>query len=96
MKQTVLRGKILDLLKKVYPDGVDEITIVSILYQYFKTEDITASLEYLADKGYTLKKEQPHAFLPQETIRWHKLSPKGIDLVEGSIPADPGILVPRG
>lgn len=96
MKDTIVRGKILDLLKKVYPNGVDEITVISILYQYHKTEDICASLEYLADKDYVEKKQQPHPFLKQEYVRWYKLKPKGIDLLEGNIDPDPGILIQRG
>jgi hypothetical protein len=96
MKDNILRGKILDLLKKVYPDGVDHRTMVTILFQYHKTGDIASSLEYLADKEYILKKEHPHPFMEQELVQWYKLAPKGMDLLEGNIGADPGILVPRG
>jgi hypothetical protein len=96
MKDNILRGKILDILKKVYPDGVDYRTLITILFQYHKTDDITASLEYLVDKEYVLKKEHPHPFMEQELIQWYKLSPRGIDLIEGNIESDPGILIPRG
>jgi len=96
MKQTILRGKVLDLLKKVYPDGVDEITVISILYQYHKTEDIHASLEYVVDKGYVEKKQSSHPFLAHEHVRWYKLKPYGIDLLEGTIDPDPGVLIQRG
>ena len=96
MKQNILRGKILALLKKAYPDGVDEITVISILYQYHKTEDIYASLEYVVDKKYVERKEQPHPFKEREYVRWYKLKPVGVDLLEGSIDPDPGILVQYG
>jgi hypothetical protein len=96
MKQNILRGKILALLKKVYPDGVDEITIISVLYQYHKTEDIQASLEYVVDKNYVEKKQHPHPFKEHEHIRWYKLKPHGVDLLEGNIDVDPGILIQRG
>ena len=96
MKQNILRGKILDLLKKVYPDGVDEITMISILYQYHKTEDIQASLEYVVDKDYVEKKQMPHPFIEQNQVRWYKLKPKGVDLLEGNIDPDPGVLIQRG
>ena len=96
MKDTIIRGKILNLLKKVYPNGVDEITIISILYQYHKTEEIQTSLEYLTDKEYIEKKQQPHPFLEREFVRWYKLKPKGVDLLEGNIEPDPGILIQRG
>ena len=96
MKDNILRGKLLELLRKIYPDGADQKTVISIFFQYYKTEDISASLEYLADKEYILKKVSPHPFLTQETIQWFKLAPKGIDLLDGNVPADPGILIPRG
>jgi DNA-binding PadR family transcriptional regulator len=96
MKHTIIRGKILDLLKKVYPNGVDEITVISILYQYHKTEEIYASLEYLVDKDYVEKKQQPHPFLERECVRWYKLKPRGVDLLEGNVDPDPGILIQRG
>jgi hypothetical protein len=95
MKQAILRGKLLELLRKVYPNGVDEKTVVSILYQYFKVEDIFASAEYLVDKGYAEKKRFSHPYMEQEQLQWYKLTPKGIDLLEGSIDADPGVLVPK-
>jgi hypothetical protein len=96
MKDNVLRGKIMELLRKVYPEGVDKKTIMSVFFQYHKTEDISSSLEYLSDKEYIIKKEFPHPYLEQELVQWYKLSPKGMDLLEGNIPADPGILLPRG
>ena len=96
MKQTILRGKILALLKKVYPDGVDEITVISILYQYHRTEDIQASLEYVVDKEYVERKQQPHPFIEHSVVRWYKLKPKGVDLLEGNSDADPGVLIQRG
>jgi len=96
MKQNILRGKILALLKKVYPNGVDEITIISVLYQYHKTEEITASLEYLVDKKYIILSEHPHPYLENDTLKGYKLHPDGIDLLEGNIKDDPGILIPKG
>jgi hypothetical protein len=96
VKQNILRGKLLALLKKTYPNGVDDKTIVSILYQYHRTEDIFASLEYLADKKYVERKAHPHPYLELEKLQWYKLTPSGIDLLEGSTPEDPGILIQRG
>jgi len=95
-KENILRGKVLDLLRKFYPDGVDEASIVSILFQYHKIYDIQAALEYLKDKEYLLKKTQPHPFVMQEHVVWYKISPNGIDLLEGNIQPDPGILVQQG
>jgi hypothetical protein len=96
MKDNILRGKLMELLRKVYPEGVEQKTVMSVFFQYHKTEDISASLEYLADKEYVLKKERPHPYLKQETVKWYKLTPKGVDLLDGNITADPGILIQRG
>ena len=96
MKDNILRGKLLHLLKTVYPDGIDHQTILSILYPYFKDDAIDASLEYLTGKEYIEKKEQPHLYIKQEIFKWYKLRPKGIDLIEGNIAVDPGILIQRG
>jgi hypothetical protein len=96
MKYNILRGKLLELLRKVYPEGIDQKTVNSILFQYHKIDDISASLEYLVDKKYALKMEHPHPFLKQEKLLWYKITPHGIDLLDGNIKDDPGILVPRG
>ena len=95
MKANILRGKLLGLLKKVYPDGVEKSTVISIFFQYHKMDDISSSLEYLVDKEYVIKKEYSHPYVTQEMIHWYKLSPKGIDLMDGNIPADPGIIIPQ-
>jgi len=95
-KDNVLRGKILDLLNKVYPEGIDQKTIVSILYSYHKLDDINSSLEYLTDKKYILMKENQDPIIKHEKFKWYKLTPHGIDLIEGNINDDPGILIQRG
>ena len=91
-----MRGKLLALLKKTYPNGVDEQTVISIHYQHHHVDDITASLEYLVDKQYVERKIAPHPYLELEKVKWYKLTGSGIDLVEGNIPEDPGILIQRG
>ena len=96
MKATVLRGKLLDLLRKVYPEGIDVRTVFSVLFQYHKTDEISASLEYLVDKGYAERKQFPHPYMEQELLQWYKLTAKGIDLIECTIPEDPGVIIQRG
>ena len=95
MKDNILRGKILDLLKRVYPDGIEQKTFFSILFQYHKPEDIRAALEYLIDTGFVLLNERPHPVFEQEKVQWYKLSPAGINLIDGNIKEDPGILIQR-
>jgi hypothetical protein len=75
--------------------GVYCLGALQFLFRYRKTGDIDASLEYLADKEYVLKKESP-PYLEQERVRRYKLTPSGVDLPEGNVDADPGILLPRG
>ena len=96
MKDNALRGKLLDLLRTVYPDGIDQKTLKSALYQYHKIDDIIASLEYLIDAAYVLLTERPHPFLSHEKVQSYKLTPKGLNLLDGNIDPDPGILIPRG
>jgi hypothetical protein len=95
MKGNILRGILLDLMRKMYPEGIDYRTIITILYQYHKVDAISDSLEYLADKEYVQKKTAPHPYAEQETVCWYKITPKGIDLLEGNIESDPGILIQR-
>jgi len=96
MKDNILRGKLLALLRKVYPDGIDQKTIISILFQYHKVDNIFSSLEYLTDKNYILMKEHNDPLIKHEKFKWYKLTPHGIDLLEGNTDPEPGILIQRG
>ncbi|MDR1420641.1 MAG: hypothetical protein LBI86_09725 [Treponema sp.] len=95
MKHNILRGKLLSFLKYVYPEGADQETVTKVLFQYHKVEDIEEALEYLADKEYIEKKELPHPYKRGELYRWYKIKPSGIDLLEGNLPPDPGIVPVR-
>ena len=95
MKPNILRGKILNFLREIYPEGADERTIVSIFFEYHKLDHIIDALVYLSDKGYSVRKETPHPYREQEKIRIYKIAPSGIDLVEGNIDNDPGITIIR-
>ena len=88
-----LRGQILDFLKRVYPREIEELSIISVFYQYHQDKDIKQALHYLADKGYIEKKEIPHPYQRRRLIMLYKLTPKGIDLLENTI-ADDGIILP--
>lgn len=92
-KNNILRGKILSLLHDMYPDGITELDVVGIYYQYHQVDDIKRELQYLADKEYCSKTEYPHPYKKGETIITYKLLPQGIDLINGDIPSDPGIIV---
>ncbi|NLK46489.1 MAG: hypothetical protein GX297_07550 [Treponema sp.] len=93
MKGCVLRGKLLSLLKNIYPDGIEQTSVVGIYYQLTKVDDILTALEYLTDKKYIIKKENPHPFKNNTIVTYYKISPTGIDLCEGNIEKDPGIVL---
>ena len=94
MKNCILRGKILKLLSEQYPEGLERITLISIYYQGDKVDDIDKSLAYLCDKGYVQKKEHPHPYKENKKITFYKITPEGIDLIEGTTEAEPGIIIP--
>jgi hypothetical protein len=96
MKLNILRGKLLALLKELYPDGMEEMAIIAIEHEYYKPDDVRASLSYLTDKTYILKKQTSHPLKPGEMIVGYKIAPSGIDLIDGNIPTDPGITLSFG
>ncbi len=96
MKANVLRGKILEFLRHIYPEGADERTVVGVFYEYYEYDAILQALSYMADKGYLSKTEVPHPFRGGERVRIYKAAPAGIDLVDGTI-TDPAVSVlPEG
>jgi DNA-binding PadR family transcriptional regulator len=94
IKETPLRGAILQFLKDIYPEGAERRTILSIFYQYYRYEAIERSLEYLVDKEYVTRKDVPHPYRSIDTISIYRIGPKGIDLLDG-LAQDPAVLVPR-
>ena len=90
----VLRGAILDFLRKVYPQEVEELNVVGTFYQYYRDRDIRQALAYLADKGYVERKEVPHPVYRRKKLVFYKATAKGIDLLEGTI-QDDGIILPE-
>jgi hypothetical protein len=91
-KPIILRGKILEFLKFLYPEGADGRTVTATYYEYYRTEDIVQALLYLTDKGYLSKKELPHPCRRAEKIAIYRITPVGIDLYDGTI-TDPGVSV---
>ena len=95
MKLNLLRGKILRLLSDFYPDGIEQTQLIGIYHAYDKTDDIVKSAAYLVDKGFVQKTQVPHPYKEGMKITYYKITPKGLDLIEGNAEADSGILVPR-
>ncbi len=94
MNNRLLRGKLLGLLKDVYPEGLEQTMIIGIYYQTEKVDNIIKELEYLTDKEYLTQTKIPHPYKQNRFIINYKITSKGIDLCEGSLDCDPGIIIP--
>lgn len=88
-----VRGEILKILKRNYPYQTGDKLIADILMdiQYsVSPATISGHLTYMEEKGY-VKTEKVKAYGVERVLA--KLTPKGIDLTEGNIPADPGVKI---
>lgn len=93
-----LRGFILTMCKHNYPHGCSEKLILTTLGEnQFASSPalLRAHIEYLEEKGYVrIEDVQAHGLGISRTLVF--ITAKGIDLLEGSIPQDPGVLLFRG
>jgi len=92
MKPLILRGKILEFLRDIYPEGADERTIIGVFYEYHHYDDIKEAAAYLADKGYAKLTDVPHPYKTKERIRIYRVTPAGIDLLDGTT-SDPAVVL---
>lgn len=85
------RGRLLKILYKAFPDGVNDDLIRLTLSQmglHVTSGVLRGHCDYLKGKGY-VEIEDIHGKIDYLV----KLTPKGIDLLESNIAADPGIEV---
>lgn len=87
-----LRGAILQMMKNINPTTAEENAIIAAYYQYYKPIEIRRALQYLVDSGYLDRTRAPHPFLRMEKISTYRISPKGINVLEGDA-QDVGIAV---
>lgn len=92
MRQNELRGKLLTFLAHVYPEKIEEMSIVAVFYEYHETDDIVRSLEYLTDKGFVIKDEKPHPYKERKIVKLYRISAAGVDLSDGTV-TDPGVTI---
>lgn len=87
----MLRGEILKALFNVYPRGLKESTLKKAFIGNYMNIDVERQLEYLNGPGkeYIIVTNDDDDCPEDDSII--KLSPKGYDLIDGSIDADPGI-----
>lgn len=88
------RGEILSFLYGIHPLAISQVSIYQTYFQYYRTEDIDKILEYLVEKGYVEEEliQPPNTMF--EIVKNYKITPAGIDLLDGTI-QDPGIIFVR-
>lgn len=88
-----IRGWILRICHRAQPYGasfqVIEVTLMDSGF-HVSLSEIKAHLKYLEEKGYITTEE-----LKQKGVkrRINSITPKGVDLLEGNIDPDPGVLL---
>lgn len=88
-----IRFRILRTLHISHPYGVKESLIlltVNDAGHRVTEQEIASEVVYLREKGYIESDRKPSRTLRTE-IWFHTITPKGIDLLEGNLPPDPGI-----
>ncbi len=91
-----LRGFILSMCKVNYPHGCSEQLVqITVSENDFAASPalLAGHFEYLEEKGYVRVEEARNDKLGISR-RMIYITAKGIDLLEGNIPPDPGILLP--
>jgi hypothetical protein len=82
----------LEFLNKVYPSMVLELDVIGVFYRDYRDSHIRKTLSYLVDKGYVEAIKKPHPVRRYEENVFYKITPKGIDLLDGT-ENDNGILL---
>lgn len=94
-KRRDARGAVLGLLEESYPTGISYQVMERILHSSAKCQqhELPGILRYMEDKRYIklILPEEPTLKPLQDSIV--ELSAHGVDLLEGSIPDDPGICI---
>jgi DNA-binding PadR family transcriptional regulator len=88
------RGYILSMCKTNYPYGCSKELIgqaAADMAFAFSPAEISGHIEYMREKGYVRVEELQSGRNVREIV---KITAKGIDLLNGHIPEDPGILIP--
>ena len=92
IRDNTLRGKILQFLRELFPQGTDAMTVIGIYYEYYRKEDIVENLEYLVSKGYVDKRQVAHPTRKLEKLSTYTINASGIDLCDGTT-SDVGITI---
>ena len=88
------RGELLVFLYDIHPLSISLTSIYQTYFQYYRTEDIDRILEYLVEKSYVEEETVQPPNTMFETVKRYKISPAGIDLLDGTT-SDPGVIFAR-
>ncbi|WP_051273243.1 hypothetical protein [Desulfotruncus alcoholivorax] len=91
----IVRGHLMQVLKVAYPGPASlELLEITLNDRSYSTSPaiLKGYLDYLADKGYVkVWEEEDDLMGVNRTLA--KLTAAGVDLLEGNVPADPGVVL---
>jgi hypothetical protein len=90
----IQRGEILRMLYRLYPQEAGD-NLIAESFIWITPSVIAGHAAYLVERGYAARRDIDHNKFGFSTANWLlKITPQGINLLEGSIDADPGIKSP--
>jgi len=90
----IQRGEILRMLYRMYPDAVGD-NVLHSTFIWITPGMIQGHVAYLVEDGYATREKIDHKKYEFSTADYLlKITPKGIDLLEGNVEPDPGIQNP--
>ncbi len=90
----ITRGEILRMLYRLYPDAVGD-NVLKSTFVWITPGILNGHVAYLVEDGYATREAVDHKKFEFSTAEYIlRITPKGIDLLEGNIESDPGIQNP--
>ena len=90
----IQRGEILRMLYRMYPDPVGD-NLLTVTFVWITPGVLSGHVAYLIESGYATREDVNHEQYEFSTADYLlRITPKGIDLLEGNIDSDPGIKNP--
>lgn len=90
----IARGEILRMLYRMYPDAVGD-NVLKSTFSWITPGVIEGHVAYLVERGHCTREPIDHKKYEFSTADYLlKITPGGIDLLEGNVGADPGIQSP--
>lgn len=90
----IARGEILRMLYRMYPDPIGD-NVLKSTFIWITPGVIEGHTAYLVESGYATRENIDHKKFEFSTAEYLlKITPKGIDLLEGNVGPDPSIQNP--